>query len=186
MIYWIFILVFVILLFSLPLSLSFSVTEKRLLICVKVFGIKVFFLDSDQKQKKTQKAVKHKPKKETKSTAQKIDYLRLILEIVFRVLHHVRLLPRIKKLRFLLEFGLSDAAKTGMVAGGIYALVYGIQARLHRSRRISFEELAVTPNFQSPAFALDFSGIITTCLVHIMGIAVVVLAVAAKQKMKEE
>ena len=186
MIYWIFILVFVILLFSLPLSLSFSVTEKRLLLLAKVFGIKVFSFDTNDKQKKVEKAEEHKPKEKTKTPAKKIDSLQVVLKIISRVLHHVRLLPRIKKLRFLLEFGLSDAAKTGMVAGGVYALVYGIQARLHRSRQVHIEELAVTPNFQSPAFALDCSGIITTCLAHITGIAVVVLAVIVKQKMKEE
>lgn len=181
------ILVFVILLFFSPLSLSFSVNEKRIVLSAKVFGLKVFSLDTaEPKKAKAEKKAVSKKKGEKKSVSQMLDTLHLVLELVSRILHHIHLLPRLKKLRFCLEFGLSDAAKTGMAAGAIYALVYGIQARLCRSRRVKIEEVSVTPNFQTPVFAMQCSGIITTCLAHITGIAVVALAVIAKQKMKEE
>lgn len=179
----------VVLLFA-PLSLSFAVTEKSLLLSARVFGIRIWTWDTPAvKKPKT----KMKPsgqseveEKKKKSPSELLKNLRIILKIISRVLHHVRLLPRIKRLRFSLDFGLSDAAKTGMAAGAVYGLVYGIQARLYRSRYVVIDEVSVTPNFQMPSFSVYCGGIITTCFAHIMGIAVVALAVLLKQNKKEE
>lgn len=182
-------MLFLLLLFFLPLSVVFKIADKEAKIGVKAFGLKVGTFDTAKPRRKgheEKEQSREEKESEKKSLSEQLDTFQMILKVVSRVLHHVRLLPRIKKLRFHLAFGLSDAAKTGMAAGGIYALVYGIQARLHHSRRVSIEEVSVVPDFQSQVFSVHCSGIITTCLAHIMGIAVVALAVILKQKLKEE
>ena len=179
-------MVFVVLLFLLPISLSFSATEKSVFLKLNVFGFKVFSFDSQSKRTSSAKAKPASKEPKDVTLSQRLESLRTILMVIMRILHHVGILPRMKKVCFDLTFGLSDAAKTGMAAGGIYALVYGIQARLLRSRRVKLEEVKVTPDFQTSVFSLKCSGIITTCLAHIMGIAIVALAVVARQRKKEE
>ncbi len=168
-----------------PLTLVFEITEKHLALKIKVFGVRVWALGTASKTKKPDKKKQgNTPKK--KSSSELLSNLRLILRIVFSVLKQIPLLPQMRHLRFNLSFGLGDAAATGMAAGGIYGLVYGIQARLYHSKKVRFDEVTVTPDFQSSAFSVTCSGIITTCLAHIMGIAIVALAVTVGEKNKED
>ena len=186
---WIFVVVLLAIFLFAPLTLRFEVTEKRFSLSAKAAFFRVWQFDTSDKKKK-EPAKKNNKKKDSsskkKTPTDLLKLLRTVLRIITRVLKHVHLLPRIRHLIFRLKFGLSDAASTGMAAGGIYGLVYGIQARIHRSRNVRVDEVTVTPVFEAPTFSVECSGIITTCLAHIMGIAIVVLAVLAGQKNKED
>ena len=185
---WIIVVLILVTILFAPLTLSFSITEKQLVLKAKVFGVAVWQLNTADKKasprKKKDDERQKKPKKK-KSPAELLNTLKLVLKIVSEVLRRVHLLPRLRHLIFRLTFGLGDAAATGMAAGGVYGLVYGIQARLHHSKRIKFEDVSVSPDFQNAVFSLEFNGIITTCLAHIMGIAIVALVVMTGQKIKE-
>ncbi len=73
------------------------------------------------------------------------------------------------------EFGLSDAAKTGMATGAVWAAVYNLFAFVTRNFSVGRHEFHIQPNYEKEVVNAKLEGIIKFRIVHIIGILLVVL-----------
>lgn len=95
----------------------------------------------------------------------------------------------IDKLVLELEYGLADAAKTGMANGAIWAAASGALSAIDNFSEIKSGGLNIYPVFDRECLNLRFSGIISLKIAHIISIGITVLKIInsfAKNLAKDE
>lgn len=83
----------------------------------------------------------------------------------------------INRVLFEMEYGLSNAAKTGMANGALWASASGALSVIDNISEIKSVTLNIYPNFSRECFNIRFVGIITLRFAHIISIGIKLLKI---------
>ena len=76
-----------------------------------------------------------------------------------------------------MEYGLSDAAKTGMANGAIWAAASGVLSAIDNLSEIKSAELNIYPVFDRECFNLRLNSILTIKMTHIISVGIKILKI---------
>lgn len=88
----------------------------------------------------------------------------------------------IRKFDIRIDFGCGDAAVTGLLNGGLNALVYGLMAVIHHGTVLKKWDVNIKPDFNTEKFEMFFDGICTTRPVHIIRMVIKAFKLYRKYK----
>lgn len=96
---------------------------------------------------------------------------------IFKILSTIKKHLLINRVLFEMEYGLSDAAKTGMANGALWASSSGVLSAIDNFSEIKSVSLNIYPVFDRECFNARFIGIITLKFTHIISIGIKLLKV---------
>ncbi len=167
----------------LDVHLIFSYNEKATVTLKILFfrfdGIELFKKFSDQKESTSdEKQNKKELQKENQKSARKGDFLGFceFLVRIGRIIglavkeHFSKMKINLKELR--VSIGTEDAAKTALATGGAIAAANGLCALLQRfsNFRCDNRKLSISPDFTSDQSSFRIHLILTSKIVHLIGI----------------
>ena len=93
----------------------------------------------------------------------------------------------LEKLNVSIEFGMEDAAKTGIATGAVWGLIYNIFALVTKIFTVNDHNFKVEPDYNNEKFLLSANGILKFKIVNIISIAFFVLIkyIAVSKKTQE-
>ena len=100
--------------------------------------------------------------------------------------HKVRKNILVEKLRLKVDFGLDDAAHTGIATGAVWAGIYNAVAFVSHIARLNEPEITVNPDFENEKLAFDGECIIVLRLANIINILIITGFNYFTQKNKEK
>lgn len=86
--------------------------------------------------------------------------------------HKIRKSVLIEKLKLWLEFGVGDAAKTGMLTGCIWSAIYDVIAFVASIVRVTEPEISISPDFEQSTFSAGGECIISARVANLMIVVV--------------
>lgn len=136
-------------------------------------------------RKKDNNAYNKKPEKKEKYSFAKIKTLFSNIKAtftdlkgeIFSLFASIKNHIKIDKILFEMQYGLKDAAKTGMANGAMWTLSSGVLSAVDNISPIGDVTLNIYPVFDRECFNARFQGIISFRLVHIISICVTILKI---------
>lgn len=153
-----------------PLNVRIHYLNKTTLVNVKCLFISYTYRKKEKK-KEEKPADTPKPGVLERINSVKKGYEEIkdvISEVVEFTHNHVE----IRDIYIRVKYGTGDAAITGIIYGGIWALVGNIYSTVCRHWKVQFPRLELEPIFGGKAFEVEAEGIIKTRLVHIITTAI--------------
>ena len=137
----------------------------------KDFYIKVLFIKIRRPKKKKSKKKKASAAGKKKKT-KPFDIIKIILAVKEDIEKFIDFAAEkctvIEQLSFKLDFGLGDAAQTGIATGGLNAAVYSLVSVVHHKTVLKEWKIDINPDFQTEKFHAEFLCIARTRLLHII------------------
>lgn len=164
------IVLFAVLLLFCPLRIDIEYRNKGVKITFRCVFLK-YTVDNSKfkvknKKPSTEPEVKAtEEKKKTDKLFEGFDDTKELLQIIIDL---VKNKARFSDLYIRFRYGVGDAAYTGILYGGIWALIGNVYAYLCRYFYIDFPKVELEPVFDKKVFEAEAQGIITTRLVHII------------------
>lgn len=94
---------------------------------------------------------------------------------IYKILYSLKKHIIINHILFKMEYGLSNAAKTGIANGVIWAAATGALSAVDNISEIKSSKLNIYPVFDRQCFNVRFSGILTFKIVHIITVGIKIL-----------
>lgn len=94
---------------------------------------------------------------------------------IYKILYSLKKNIIINHILFEMEYGLSNAAKTGIANGVIWAAATGALSAVDNISEIKSSKLNIYPVFDRQCFNVRFSGILTFKIVHIITVGIKIL-----------
>lgn len=94
---------------------------------------------------------------------------------IYKILIYLKKNIVINHILFEMEYGLSNAAKTGIANGVIWAAATGALSAVDNISEIKSSKLNIYPVFDRQCFNVRFSGILTFKIVHIITVGIKIL-----------
>ncbi len=141
------------------------------------------FMLNEKKEPKKEKTKKEKPQelKKKKSVSDWFSTVKLIEDDIIGILKYAKKHAfSVKKFRFLMNFGLGDAMKTGILTGSAYGTVYNVLGFLNRNIPVEDCEVKINPDFERECLDIDGECILRIKNAHIIVIAIKALKVLLK------
>lgn len=136
---------------------------------VKILGFKIKLLPQKKEIPLPQETG------QVEETAEKgVDYLSLALDIAGNKKAFIRKRVRLEKLDLDLGLGVDDAAKTAVMTGLAWGLVYNILGLLDRIIELCAPRINIFPIYNDPRVVIKAEAVAATNLAHILSIAFVI------------
>ncbi len=189
-----------ILLFLLFVKLNFKFTLKygfendntvklRFFVIHPIFGFNIKLNTKDKKQKKPDEKEdnsKQNRPDENKSFIDKVKEIKNNFDVIKNTISdtekHIKKTINIKEINLKINFGLSDAAITGISTGILWAAVYSVFGFLTRKFTVDKHDFKIDPIFNKTIFTIYSDGIIYARLVNIIGTLIATLKTYNKLK----
>jgi len=178
----IFISIFIIL--FLEISVKFDYDDRlnenfrlRIFLYNEKFGINLLKKDKPKKPKK-KKEEKTKDKEKISFFEKIVDVFEELKNISYAYYYSKDFIRKrliLEKLNVNIDFGMSDAAKTGIATGAIWAVLYNIFAVVTKIFTVYDHKFNVEPDYNNEKFLFGVNGILKFKLVNIISIAFYVL-----------
>lgn len=184
------ILAVLIVILSLKLSVKFSLStgdKEKLKLRIFAYSEKIGFdikfkdknNDENKDENKDEKTESKDEKKDAKSIFEKLlDLYKELQKVKYTCITSKDFIKKrlvLKELNVLIEFGLSDAAKTGIATGAVWATIYNVLEFLTKFVTLKNHKFNVEPDYNNEKYYASFDGIITVRIVNIISIALYVL-----------
>ena len=160
----------------LKIEYAFSLSRGRQKVNIYINKIKVPTKEkTSTPEKKNNDKKPPKPKK--KKTGFSLKKIGLISENISELTEYLCKKTKIKSIVFHADFGLDDAAATGVAAGVVYGCVYTAAGVIYSKTDIKKEkiDICINPHFDAKCAEIYASGIFRFRIVHIINIAFKVL-----------